>query len=57
MTVAIAFQSPIFEESCFGNDNIFILPNPWVFYITQPFAYSKFSLPNPFLFGATPRHK
>ena len=27
------------------------------FSFTQPFTYSKFSLPNPFLFGATPRHK
>jgi hypothetical protein len=24
------------------------------FSFTQPFTYSKFSLPNPFLFGATP---
>jgi hypothetical protein len=24
---------------------------------TQPFTHSKFCLPNPFLFGATPRHK
>jgi hypothetical protein len=27
------------------------------FSFTQHFTHSKFSLPNPFLFGATPRHK
>ena len=27
------------------------------FSFTQPFTYSKYSLPNPFLFVATPRHK
>jgi hypothetical protein len=48
-----------FSESCFGNDNKFLLPNPWVvlFFIYPPFPYSKFCLPNPFLFGTTPRHK
>jgi hypothetical protein len=27
------------------------------FSFTQPFTHSKFCLPNPFFFGATPRHK
>jgi hypothetical protein len=47
-----------FSESCFGNDNKFLSPNPWVvfFFISSTF-YSKFCSPNPFLFGATPHHK
>jgi hypothetical protein len=48
------------SESCFGNDNKFLLPNPWVvlLFITQRFIHSKFCLPNPFLFGVTPHpHK
>jgi hypothetical protein len=43
------------SESCFGNDNRFLIPNPWdvLFFISQPFTHSKFCLTNPLLFGAT----
>jgi hypothetical protein len=44
-----------FKSSCFGNDNKFLLPIPWVvLFFTYPTFYSKFCLPNPFLFGTTP---
>jgi hypothetical protein len=49
------------SESCFGNDNRFLVQYPtlewFCFSFIQPFTHSKFCLPNPFLFGATPRHK
>ena len=43
LEMTINFYYPTLELFCFS--------------FTQPFTYSKFSLPNPFLFGATPRHK
>jgi hypothetical protein len=44
LEMTIILYYPILELFCFSN--------------TQPFTetYSKFCLPNPFLFGATPRH-
>ena len=38
---------------------IFFYPTLELFYFsfTQPFTHTKFCLPNPFLFGAIPRHK
>jgi hypothetical protein len=41
--MTIHFYYPTLELFCFS--------------LTQPFTYSKFCLPNLFLFGATPRHK
>jgi hypothetical protein len=37
----------------------FYYPTPefFCFLFTKPFTHSKFCLPNPFLFGATPHHK
>jgi hypothetical protein len=43
LEMTIIFYYPTLELFCF--------------LFTQPFTYSKFSLPNPFLFGANPRHK
>jgi hypothetical protein len=43
LEMTIHFYSPTLELFCFT--------------FTQPFTYSKFCLPNPSLFGATPCHK
>jgi hypothetical protein len=43
LEMTINFYYPTLELFCFS--------------FTQPFTYSKFCLPNPFLFGATPCHK
>jgi hypothetical protein len=53
------FSLQYLSESWFGNDNNFSYPTLELLYFsfTQPFTHSKFCLPNPFLFGATPRHK
>ena len=40
LEITIHFYYPTLELFCFS--------------FTQPFTYSKFSLPNPFLFGAPP---
>jgi hypothetical protein len=43
LEMATNFYYPTLELFCFS--------------FTQPFTHSKFCLPNPFLFGATPRQK
>jgi hypothetical protein len=43
LEMTINFYYPTLELFCFS--------------FTQPFTHSKFCLPKPFLFGATPRHK
>ena len=54
--LTLLFSLQYLSESCFGNDNKFLLPNSWVvlFFIYPTFTHSKFCLPNTFLFGATP---
>jgi hypothetical protein len=52
----LTFSLQYLSESCFGNDDKFLLPNPRVvLFFIYPISYthSKFCLPNPFLFGAT----
>jgi hypothetical protein len=48
----LLFSLQYLSESCFGNDNKFLLPNPGVvLFFIYPTFYSL-CLPNPFLFGA-----
>jgi hypothetical protein len=52
----LLFSLQYLSESCFGNDNKSLSPNPWiVLFFHFPILTQNFEfIPNPFLFGATP---
>jgi hypothetical protein len=54
--MTVASQSPIFSESCFGNDNKFLSPNPWVvlFFIYPTFYSLKILFTQPFSLRCPP---
>jgi hypothetical protein len=54
--LTLLFSLRYLSESCFGNDNKFLLPNPWVvlFFIYPTFYSLKILFTQHFLFGATP---
>jgi hypothetical protein len=57
LTLLFSFQ--YLSESCFGNDNTFLLPNPWVvlFFINPTFYSLKILFTQPFTLRCHPRHK